>query len=96
MRNINLEIESYTLEQIELVTGRNALHQAIGYLSQWASGSDLYAYACITGWANSSGVEIVASYRAELGGPLNYQIGAVWHPASADKRSTAGHFGFHS
>ena len=96
MRNINLEIESYALEQIELVTGRDALHQAIGYLSQWASGSDLYAYAELIGYASADSIEVTATYRADPLGPIAYQICAVWHPDSARDDASNGHFGFHS
>ena len=96
MRTVKFEFDANILEEIEVQTGRDALHQAIGYLSQWGSGSDRYADVCLCAFASGAGIEIVASYRSEPGGSLNYQIGAVWHPDSADTRSTAGHFGFHS
>ena len=97
MRIVKFEFDANILEEIEVQTGRDALHQAIGYLSQWGSGSDRYADVCLYAFASVRlGIEIVASYRSEPGGSPNYQIVAVWHPDSADTRSTAGHFGFHS
>ena len=90
-RTTHLDINDDTLERIEIVTGRDALHQALGYLSRWASGSTLYAHADIMGSDDSSGTELVASYRPVPGGRIAYQIGAVWHPQPA-----GGHFSFHS
>jgi hypothetical protein len=96
MRNTHLNIEPDTLLKIELVTGRDDMHQAIGYLSQWASSSAQYAYAELIGHASADSVEITATYRADPLGPITYQIGAVWHPDSARADESNGHFGFHS
>jgi hypothetical protein len=86
-RNIRLGLEPDTLTAISEITGNAALFSAIGYLSQWAFGSARYAVCEIIGGVYDGNPELVATYRAEAGGPITYQLGAVWH---------GDHFGFHS
>jgi hypothetical protein len=96
MRTTRLNIGPDTLTEIESVTGRDAMHRAIGSLSQWASSSALYAYAELIGYASADSVEITATYRADPLGPVTCRICAVWHPDSARNDESKGHFGFHS
>lgn len=95
-RTIHLNIEPDTLEKIALTTGNTAMYQAIGYLSQWASSSTQYVHAELIGHASADSIEITATYRRDPLGPVTYQLCAVWHPHSAAKGDTTGHFGFHS
>ena len=86
-RTIRFGIDADTLVNIAEITGNVELFRAIGYLTQWATGSDKYAYVEIIGGVYDGNPEIIATYRKEERGPITYQIGAIWH---------GDHFGFHS
>jgi hypothetical protein len=99
-RTIRFGLDADTLTTIAEITGNAELFRAIGYFTQWAVGSDKYAYAEIIGGVYDGNPEIIATYRAEERGPITYQIGAVWHKGTAIDGTTglpvAGYFGFHS
>lgn len=99
-RTIRFGIDANTLTAIAEITGNEDLFRAIGYLAQWAAGSDKYAYVEIIGGVYDGMPELIATYRAGERGPITYQIGAVWHEGKAIDGTTglpvAGHFGFHS
>ena len=86
-RTISCGIDADTLVNIAEITGNLELWRALGYLTQWATGSDKYAYVEIIGGVYDGNPEIIATYRKEERGPITYQIGAIWH---------GDHFGFHS
>ena len=86
-RTIRFGIDADTLVNIAEITGNLELWRALGYLTQWATGSDKYAYVEIIGGVYDGNPEIIATYRKEERGPITYQIGAIWH---------GDHFGFHS
>lgn len=98
-RTIRFGIDADTLVNIAEITGNVELFRAIGYLTQWATGSGKYAYVEIIGGVYFGSPELIATYRAEARGPITYQIGAVWHGATESVSMglpVAGHFGFHS
>jgi hypothetical protein len=80
-RKINLGLSSVTLSGIADTVGHEHLWKAIGYLSQWASGT--YPNANIY---SDGGCDLVAHYSDPDCG-RQYTIGAVWH---------GDHYGFHS
>jgi hypothetical protein len=86
-RTIRLGLDADTIVKIAEITGNDQFFRAIGYFTQWATGSDNYAYVEIIGGVYDGNPEIIATYRKEERGPITYQIGAVWH---------GDHFGFHS
>lgn len=91
-RTLSINIDAVTITEIAEVTSNIKLHQAIGYLSLW----NLTFPICeIIGGVYDGSPEIIATYRREVGGPIGYQIGAVWHPIG-DEGCGEGHFGFHS
>jgi hypothetical protein len=96
-RTIRFGIAAETLTAIAEITGNQALHHAIGYLTQW---NLAHPFCEIIGGVYDGTPELVATYRKEERGPITYQIGAVWHEGKAIDGMTgdtvAGHFGFHS
>lgn len=91
MRTITMSLEPERLTEIANITGNAALFEAIGYLAQW---NLTHPQVHIMGGIYDGTPEISAVYRKEAGGPITYNIGAVWHWDDAEQ--TKGHFGFHS
>jgi len=83
-RTTTSTINAVTLTEIAQITGGEALYKAIGYLSTW---NMTFPHLHLQGGIYDGAPEIIATYRREDGGPIGYQIGAIWHD---------DHFGFHS
>jgi hypothetical protein len=96
-RTIKFRIDADTLVAIAEITGNAELFKAFGYFSQWNLN---HAICEIIGGVYDGNPEIIATYRRDDGGPITYQIGAVWHEGKGIDGITgepvAGHFGFHS
>ena len=103
-RTVRFGIEAETVTDIAEITGNTELFRALGYLMQWNLN---HAFVEIIGGVYDGNPEIIATYRREEGGPLTYQIGAVWHEGKSiwhegksidglPGEPVAGHFGFHS
>lgn len=97
-RNVRIGLDADTIVNIAEITGNDALFSAVGYLSMWNMSHPVCE---IIGGVYDGTPELVATYRREQGGPITYQIGAVWHETtSLDPLTglpvTTGHFGFHS
>lgn len=89
-RTITLNMDAEQKTRIAEITGYDALHQAIGYLSGWNMS---FGHLEITAFATDI-IELAAVYRTTPTDPVGYVIGAVWHSDPEDP--TGGHFGFHS
>lgn len=83
-RTIDLQMDAETQMKIREAATVAEYNNAVGYLASWNMS---FGYVSILGGVYDGNPEITATYRKEAGGPIGYQIGAVWH---------TDHFGFHS
>lgn len=83
-RRIDIYLDAVTACEIREITGSQRFYEALGYLTSW---NMTYGYVRITGGTYGGSPELIATYKNDITGPVQYCIGAVWH---------GDHFGFHS
>lgn len=78
-RTVQFRWHADDLAQLEMEVGdTRKLNEAVGYLSAWANGIERYAHCEIAIAGREGEYELVATYRSEPLGAVEYCIGGVW------------------